>query len=174
MNLGGGHHITRADYRREDLVAFLQGVPRWYGVEVYLEPGEAVALDAGILVGEVLDAFEYGPQVAITDISATCHMPDDLEAPNRPAMPNEAESGVIVRLGGPSCLAGDVIGDDRFCEAPAPGTRIAFLDQAHSSMVKTTTFNGAPLPAVALWNSATDDLQLVPQFNYSDFRDRLS
>lgn len=174
VNLGGGHHITRADYAREDLIAFVQRIRGRHGVEVYLEPGEAIALDAGILVGEVLDVFENGAQVAITDISATCHMPDVLEAPYRPAMLGEADDGMVVRLGGPSCLAGDVIGDYRFAQTPSPGTRIAFLDQAHYSMVKTTTFNGVPLPAIALWNSETDDLRLVREFDYEDFRDRLS
>jgi carboxynorspermidine decarboxylase len=174
LNLGGGHHITRADYAREDLVAFLRQVTERHGLEVYLEPGEAIALDAGILVGEILDTFDNGLPVAITDISATCHMPDVLEAPYRPAMLNEGGDGALVRLGGPSCLAGDVIGDYLFAEPPTPGTRIAFLDQAHYSMVKTTTFNGVPLPAIALWNSDTDALTLVRQFDYSDFRDRLS
>ena len=174
LNLGGGHHITRADYAREDLVAFLRQLTERHGLEVYLEPGEAIALDAGILVGEILDIFDNGPRVAITDISATCHMPDVLEAPYRPAMLHEPEDGAAVRLGGPSCLAGDIIGDYVFAAPPAPGTRIAFLDQAHYSMVKTTTFNGVPLPAIALWNSDTDALRLVRQFDYSDFRDRLS
>lgn len=174
VNLGGGHHITRADYSREALVAFLHDLRRRHGLDVYLEPGEAIALDAGILVGEILDVFENGAQVAITDISATCHMPDVLEAPYRPAMLDEAQDGVIVRLGGPSCLAGDIIGDYRFAQTPGPGTRIAFLDQAHYSMVKTTTFNGVPLPSIALWNSATGALRLVREFDYSDFRDRLS
>ena len=174
VNLGGGHHITRADYAREDLVRFLQDIRGRHGVEVYLEPGEAIALDAGVLVGEVLDVFENGVRVAITDISATCHMPDVLEAPYRPAMLGEADDGAVVRLGGPSCLAGDVIGDYRFAEIPRPGARIAFLDQAHYSMVKTTTFNGVCLPSIALWNSASDDLRVVRTFDYSDFRDRLS
>ena len=174
LNLGGGHHITRADYQREDLVALLRGITERHGVEVYLEPGEAVALDAGILVGEVLDTFDNGVPVAITDISATCHMPDVIEAPYRPALLNESDAGVTVRLGGPSCLAGDIIGDYRFDLAPAPGTRIAFLDQAHYSMVKTNTFNGVPLPAIALWDSASDALRLVRTFGYETFRDRLS
>ena len=174
LNLGGGHHITRADYARDDLSAFLRQVSERHGLEVYLEPGEAIALDAGILVGEILDTFDNGGPVAVTDISATCHMPDVLEAPYRPALLNEAGEGVSLRLGGPSCLAGDVIGDYRFATTPAPGARIAFLDQAHYSMVKTTTFNGVPLPAIALWNSATDDLRLVRRFDYPDFRDRLS
>jgi carboxynorspermidine decarboxylase len=174
LNLGGGHHITRADYRRDDLSAFLRRISARHGLEVYLEPGEAIALDAGILVGEILDSFDNAMPVAITDISATCHMPDVIEAPYRPALLNEAEAGVTVRIGGPSCLAGDIIGDYRFDAVPAPGARIAFLDQAHYSMVKTTTFNGVPLPAIALWNSETDALSLVRQFRYEDFRDRLS
>ncbi|MFN3878259.1 MAG: carboxynorspermidine decarboxylase [Brevundimonas sp.] len=174
INLGGGHHVTRADYRRDDLAAFLRRLGETHGLEVYIEPGEAVALDAGILVGEVLDTFDNGIAVAITDISATCHMPDVIEAPYRPAMLNEGETGVTYRLGGPSCLAGDIIGDYVFETAPTAGTRIAFLDQAHYSMVKTNTFNGVPLPAIALWNSETDALTLVREFDYSEFRDRLS
>jgi carboxynorspermidine decarboxylase len=180
LNLGGGHHITRADYRKDDLVALLTQIAQRHGVDVYIEPGEAIALDAGILVGEILDTFRNGLPVAITDISATCHMPDVIEAPYRPAMLGEhpilddGDEGVTVRIGGPSCLAGDIIGDYVFPTAPAPGTRIAFLDQAHYSMVKTNTFNGVPLPAIALWNSDTDVLRLVRRFDYTDFRDRLS
>ena len=174
LNLGGGHHVTRADYQREDLIAFLRQLGERHAVEVYLEPGEAIALDAGILVGEVLDTFDNSMPVAVTDISATCHMPDVIEAPYRPAMLNEREDGVAIRLGGPSCLAGDIIGDYVFAEPPVPGTRIAFLDQAHYSMVKTNTFNGVPLPAIALWNSETDALRVIREFDYRDFRDRLS
>ena len=141
------------------------------------------ALDAGILVGTILDAHWNGMPVAITDISATCHMPDVLEAPYRPAMlgeePVEGEmidegQGGAVRLGGPSCLAGDVIGDYRLPVPCEPGQRIAFLDQAHYSMVKTTTFNGVPLPSIWLWDSDTDALECVRRFDYEDFRDRLS
>lgn len=185
LNFGGGHHITRADYQRDDLVEFLRAVKAETGCEIYLEPGEAVALDAGILVGTILDTHWNGMPLAITDISATCHMPDVLEAPYRPAMlgelpVDEYEGGEEpgenppVRLGGPSCLAGDVIGDYRLpvpCEA---GQRFAFLDQAHYSMVKTTTFNGVPLPSIWLWNSETDVLEQVRKFSYEDFRDRLS
>ncbi len=174
LNLGGGHHITRADYNRDALVALLTQISQRHGLQVYLEPGEAIALDAGILVGEILDTLDNGLPVAITDISATCHMPDVIEAPYRPAMLGEAGTGTTVRLGGPSCLAGDIIGDYVFETPPAPGDRIAFLDQAHYSMVKTNTFNGVPLPAIALWNSQTDALRLVRQFDYADFRDRLS
>jgi carboxynorspermidine decarboxylase len=174
LNLGGGHHVTRADYQRDELVDLLKGIADRHDLQVLIEPGEAVALDAGILVGEILDTFDNGMPVAITDISATCHMPDVIEAPYRPAMLGELEDGVAVRLGGPSCLAGDIIGDYILPVPAAPGARVAFLDQAHYSMVKTNTFNGVPLPSIALWNSATDDLRMVRQFDYRDFRDRLS
>ena len=174
LNLGGGHHITRADYDREALSAFLKTIGERHGVEVYIEPGEAIALDAGILVGEVLDTFENALPIAITDISATCHMPDVIEAPYRPALLGEGVQGVTYRVGGPSCLAGDIIGDYVFAAPPRPGDRIAFLDQAHYSMVKTNTFTGVPLPAIALWNSETDALRLVREFDYAEFRDRLS
>lgn len=178
LNFGGGHHITRADYDRDALVAFLIQIRKETGCQIYLEPGEAIALDAGILVGEILDVFENDMPVAITDISATCHMPDVIEAPYRPAMLGERDEGDTIRLGGPSCLAGDIIGDYRL---PAPlndettiGQRIAFLDQAHYSMVKTNTFNGVPLPSIWLWDSEQDKLQCLRQFDWTDFRDRLS
>lgn len=174
INLGGGHHITRADYQRDELVEFIKEVRAETGCEVYLEPGEAVALDAGILVGEILDVFDNGMSVGITDISATCHMPDVIEAPYRPAMLGEREDGPAIRLGGPSCLAGDVIGDYCLAVSAEPGARFAFLDQAHYSMVKTNTFNGVPLPSIWLWNSETDELRCVREFDWTAFRDRLS
>jgi carboxynorspermidine decarboxylase len=176
LNFGGGHHITRADYQRDALVDFLKSVHAETGLEVYLEPGEAVALDSGILVGEVLDVIDNGMPIAILDISATCHMPDVIEAPYRPALLGEPDEGATttVRLGGPSCLAGDVIGDYAFARRPAPGDRLVFLDQAHYSMVKTTTFNGVPLPAIALWDSRDDSLEIVREFGWEAFRDRLS
>ncbi len=174
LNFGGGHHITRADYDRAGLIAFIQTIRAEHGVEVYLEPGEAVALDAGILVGEILDLPTNSMPLAITDISATCHMPDVIEAPYRPALLGEADSGTTYRLGGPSCLAGDVIGDYTWDAPLQIGQRFAFLDQAHYSMVKTNTFNGVPLPAIALWNSQTDALRIVREFGYADFKDRLS
>jgi len=176
LNLGGGHHVTRADYQRDDLVQLLTDIAEDTGAEVYIEPGEAVALDAGILVGEVLDIGWNGMPVAITDVSATCHMPDVIEAPYRPAMLGEGDPdrGEAVRLGGPSCLAGDVIGDYVLPGDAEPGTRFAFLDQAHYSMVKTTTFNGVPLPSIWLWDSETDSLECVKRFDWETFRDRLS
>lgn len=173
INFGGGHHITRADYDRAGLVAFLRRVREETGLHCYLEPGEAVALDAGILVGEVLDTVENDGVNAILDISATCHMPDVIEAPYRPALLGEGGT-VPMRLGGPSCLAGDVIGRYDFAAVPEIGARVAFLDQAHYSMVKTTTFNGVRLPSLAIWNSDTDALRVIRQFDYQDFKGRLS
>ncbi|QUT04288.1 carboxynorspermidine decarboxylase [Sphingobium phenoxybenzoativorans] len=174
LNMGGGHHITRADYQRDDLVEFIRQIRLKSGLELYIEPGEAMALDGGILVGEILDVIDNGMPVAITDISATCHMPDVIEAPYRPAMLHEPLDGPATRLGGPSCLAGDIIGDYRVPGTAEPGARIAFLDQAHYSMVKTTMFNGVPLPGIWLWNSDTDALREVRRFGYEDFKHRLS
>lgn len=174
LNLGGGHHITMQDYDRNALIAFVRGIKEKYGIEVYLEPGEACALHAGILVGEVLDVAQNTMPLAITDISATCHMPDVIEAPYRPALLGESETGTTTRIGGPSCLAGDVIGDYTTALPLQPGQRIAFLDQAHYSMVKTNTFNGVPLPGIALWNSQTDKLKMIREFTYDDFLGRLS
>jgi len=176
INMGGGHHITRADYQREELVEFLRDAAEDTGCEIILEPGEAVALDAGILVGTLLDTHFNEMPVGITDISATCHMPDVLEAPYRPAMLGELtdDSMIPIRLGGPSCLAGDVIGDYRLPVPAEPGARFAFLDQAHYSMVKTNTFNGVALPSIWMWDSETDALDCIKRFDYEDFRDRLS
>lgn len=173
LNFGGGHHITRSDYDREALIAFLRDVKQRTDCEIYLEPGEAVALDAGILIGELLDTFDNGMAIGITDLSATCHMPDVIEAPYRPAMLHERDDGPVMRLGGPSCLAGDIIGDYRLPSPAVIGQRIAFLDQAHYSMVKTNTFNGVPLPSIWLWNSESDALREIRRFEYSDFRNRL-
>jgi carboxynorspermidine decarboxylase len=176
INMGGGHHITRADYQREELVEFLKDAASDTGCQIILEPGEAVALDAGILVGTLLDTMLNEVPVGITDISATCHMPDVLEAPYRPAMLGELTDPALIpiRLGGPSCLAGDVIGDYRLPVPAEPGARFAFLDQAHYSMVKTNTFNGVALPSIWMWDSETDALDCIKRFDYEDFRDRLS
>ncbi|MEA1619285.1 carboxynorspermidine decarboxylase [Erythrobacter sp. T5W1-R] len=176
INMGGGHHITRADYQREELVEFLKDAAEDTGCQIILEPGEAVALDAGILVGTLLDTMFNEVPVGITDISATCHMPDVLEAPYRPAMLGELRDPdlIPIRLGGPSCLAGDVIGDYRLPVPAEPGARFAFLDQAHYSMVKTNTFNGVALPSIWMWDSETDALDCIKRFDYQDFRDRLS
>lgn len=174
LNLGGGHHITQPDYDREGLIAFVRDLRTRFDVDVYLEPGEAVAINSGILVGEILDVTENTMPLAITDISATCHMPDVLEAPYRPDLLGEVDDKDPHRLGGPSCLAGDVIGDYRFATPPEVGQRFAFLDQSHYSMVKTNTFNGVPLPAIALWNADTDVLRILRRPAYEDFKERLS
>ncbi len=174
VNLGGGHLITAPDYARDKLKDKLISLREEFDMTFYLEPGTAIAFDAGILVGEVLDVMENDGLNAILDISATCHMPDVLEAPYRPALLGEKQSGVMMRLGGPSCLAGDVIGQYCFGQPLLPGDRIAFLDQAHYSMVKTTMFNGVPLPSIYLWDSRTDQLELVRHFSYADFEGRLS
>ncbi len=175
INMGGGHHITRADYERDALTQLLKDAREDTGAEIYLEPGEAIALDAGILVGTLLDTGFNEVPIGITDVSATCHMPDVLEAPYRPAMLGELQDeSVPIRLGGPSCLAGDVIGDYRLPVKADPGARFAFLDQAHYSMVKTNTFNGVQLPSIWLWDSETDNLECVKRFEYEDFKERLS
>lgn len=173
LNLGGGHLVTRNDYDRGGLIELLQELRADLGVNLYIEPGTAIGFDAAILVGEVLDVTENQGLVGITDISPTCHMPDVIEAPYRPALLGEG-GDVSVRLGGASCLSGDIIGDYKFGVPPQSGQRIAFLDQAHYTMVKTTTFNGAHLPALAIWNSETDALRIIKEFYYEDFEGRLS
>lgn len=174
INFGGGHHITRPDYNRAGLIAFVRHIREKYDVDVYLEPGEACAIDAGILVGEILDLPTNDKQLAITDISATCHMPDVIEAPYRPAMLGAREEGPSYLLGGPSCLAGDIIGEYQPARPFEVGDRFAFLDQAHYSMVKTNTFNGVPLPSIAVWNAKTNETRLIKSFSYADFETRLS
>lgn len=177
INFGGGHHITRPDYQVDDLIRLIQDFRRRWGLEVYLEPGEAIALDAGVLVAEVLDVTWNGRDIAILDTSATCHMPDVLETPYRPAVAGAADPGHWprdYRLAGRTCLTGDVIGDYSFPRPLQVGDRLLFHDMAIYTMVKNTTFNGLPLPAIALWNSDTDELRVIKGFGYEDFRGRLS
>lgn len=176
INFGGGHHITRADYDMETLIRSIMYMKDKYGVEVYLEPGEAVALNTGFLVSTVLDTIDNGMPIAILDTSAACHMPDVLEMPYRPeiigaGMPNE--KAVTYRLGGPTCLAGDVIGDYSFDQPLKPGDKLVFCDMAHYSMVKNNTFNGINLPSIVL-NTVNDGIKVIKQFGYEDFRERLS
>jgi len=177
LNLGGGHHITRNDYQLNDLKYFLKKVSYETNCQLYIEPGEAVVLDSGILVGEVIDLFKHSnvlsKNIAITDISATSHIPDVIEAPYRPALLNEPNKGNKVILGGPSCLAGDIIGEYNFTEIPKIGDRIALLDQAHYTMVKTSFFNGVKLPSIAIWDSETDDLEIIKTFSFQDFVNKL-
>lgn len=179
MNFGGGHHITRPDYDLERLVHIVQDFrKRWPNIEtVYLEPGEAVALNTGYLVCTVLDVLENDGKLAILDTSATAHMPDVLEMPYRPQIVGAGEPGekaCDVRLGGLTCLAGDVIGTYSFERPLAPGDRLVFTDMAHYTMVKNTTFNGVPLPSLCTWDPRTGDLRTVRRFGYEDYRARLS
>ena len=177
LNFGGGHHITRDGYDVDGLVELIRYFKDKYGVEVYLEPGEAVAIGTGILVGEVLDIVNNGMDIAILDVSATCHMPDILEMPYRPGIKDGFDPGEkchTYRLGGASCLAGDVIGDWSFEQPLHPGDRLAFLDMSHYTMVKTTTFNGIQLPHICTYEPETGELKVVRSFGYEDFKQRLS
>jgi carboxynorspermidine decarboxylase len=177
VNFGGGHHITHPDYDVEALVERIKRFSDKYQVQVYLEPGEAIAIRSGVLVSEVLDLMENESGIAILDTSATCHMPDTLEMPYRAHIFNSGAAGEYAhtyRLGGLSCLAGDVMGDYSFEQPLKVGQRLLFDDMAHYTMVKTTTFNGVPLPALAIWNSARNSLRIVREFGYEDFRNRLS
>jgi carboxynorspermidine decarboxylase len=177
LNFGGGHHITRPGYDVERLIRVVKRFRESYDVEVYLEPSEAVALHTGILIVTVLDLIENGGhQIAIVDSSATCHMPDVLEMPYRPRILGASQANAYAhtyRLGGMSCLAGDVIGDYSFSQPLEIGQRLTFLDMAHYTMVKNTTFNGVPLPAISLY-SETTGLETVRRFGYEDYRMRLS
>jgi carboxynorspermidine decarboxylase len=177
MNFGGGHHVTRPGYQVEDLIRTLQDFAQRYKVQVYIEPGEAIAWKAGVLVAEVLDTMHNGMPIAILDTSATCHMPDTLEMPYRAQIIGAGEPGErphTYRLGGQSCLAGDVIGDYSFAKPLAIGERLVFEDMAYYSMVKTTTFNGVRLPSIAIWNSSSGSIRVVRDFGYEDFKGRLS
>jgi len=182
FNMGGGHHITKPDYDRALLVDLVRDWQHNFKVQVYLEPGEAVAIHSGILVSSVLDVhYNTLPQV-ILDTSATCHMPDTLEMPYTPAIwgaesiadGSPSSASWVGRLGGQTCLAGDVIGDYRFARKLAVGDRLVFDDMAHYTMVKTSTFNGINLPAIATYDSRTGETRLVRKFGYRDFHDRLS
>lgn len=177
VNFGGGHHITAPGYQTEQLIQLIKDFSAKYQVQVYLEPGEAIAIGTGILSCEVLDISWNQINQAILDTSATCHMPDTLEMPYRPDISGAREADKLAytyRLGGLTCLAGDVIGDYSFAQPLTVGQRLIFEDMAHYTMVKTTTFNGTKLPALAVWNSQTDALQVIKEFSYDDFKNRLS
>ncbi|MBN2485475.1 MAG: carboxynorspermidine decarboxylase [Bacteroidales bacterium] len=177
INFGGGHHISRSDYDVDRLIRIIKEFRSKYSLQVYLEPGEAIALNCGVLISEVLDVMNNEMEIAILDTSATTHMPDVLEMPYRPAVLNAGEpqkKSFTYRLGGPSCLAGDVIGDYSFDKPLKPGDRLTFGDMAHYSMVKTTTFNGVNLPSIYIYNSDNNEIRLVKHFGYEDFKGRLS
>ncbi|MBD3380108.1 MAG: carboxynorspermidine decarboxylase [Candidatus Omnitrophica bacterium] len=177
VNFGGGHHITREDYDRELLCSLIRDFRQKYDVDVYLEPGEAIALNTGILVASVLDMVDNNGKTAVLDTSAAAHMPDVLEMPYRPEIEGAGlpgETQYTYRLGGMTCLAGDVIGEYSFHEPLAPGDRVVFKDMAHYTMVKNNTFNGICLPSIALYDPDTDKMEVVRKFSYEDYRGRLS
>lgn len=176
LNFGGGHHITRADYDRERLVRLILHAKETYDVEIYLEPGEAVALNAGYLVTEVMDIVDNGIRTLVLDASAACHMPDVLEMPYRPPLRDAGQPGekqYTYRLSSCTCLAGDVIGDYSFDHEIRVGDRLIFEDMAIYSMVKNNTFNGIGLPAIAVLK-ADGSCRLIREFGYEDFKNRLS
>jgi carboxynorspermidine decarboxylase len=179
VNFGGGHHITRKDYDLELLKKIIREFRiRYPHLDVYLEPGEAVALNAGVLVGSVIDVFRNGKNIAVLDISPTCHMPDVLEIPYIPtilgaeAKPKEGDENAY-QLVGPSCLTGDVIGEYSFDKPLTIGDRVVFLNMAIYTMVKNNTFNGINLPSIAIM-SKDKKIKIIKRFNYKDFKNRLS
>lgn len=176
LNLGGGHHITRPGYQMGRLRELIAYIRRRYGLTVYLEPGEAVALNAGYLVTEVQDIVHNGIDILILDASAACHMPDVLEMPYRPPLWHGYAAGekpYTYRLSSMTCLAGDVIGDYSFERRLSVGDRLVFEDMAIYTMVKNNTFNGMPLPSIAIL-SEDGSVQMVREFGYQDFKERLS
>lgn len=175
INFGGGHHITKDGYHLKQLEDCVCKIKESYGVTVYLEPGEAVALNAGFLVTKVLETRKNNINIAILDTSAACHMPDVLEMPYRPPLKNSKkpnETPFTYRLGGPTCLAGDIIGDYSFDKPLQEGDYLIFEDMAIYSMVKNNTFNGMPLPAIILYQK-DGTFRMVKQFGYQDFKRRL-
>ena len=176
LNMGGGHHITRDDYDIERLISCINHMKETYGLQIYLEPGEAVALNAGYNVTEVLDIVENNGKILILDTSAACHMPDVLEMPYRPPLKDSGlpgEKPYTYRLSCNTCLAGDVIGEYSFDSQIQIGDRLYFEDMAIYSMVKTNTFNGIPLPSIAVMDKA-GNCRIIKEFGYEDFKNRLS
>jgi len=176
VNFGGGHHITRKDYDVELLCRLINEFKTRYPLQVYLEPGEAIALNAGVLVASVLDIIHNQMDIAILDTSAAAHMPDVLEMPYRPEIRGAGKPGehpYTYRLGGLTCLAGDVIGDYAFPEPLKVGSKLIFQDMAHYTMVKNNTFNGVRLPSIAVADSS-GNIRIVRKFGYEDYRNRLS
>ncbi|MCP4338092.1 MAG: carboxynorspermidine decarboxylase [Desulfobulbaceae bacterium] len=177
VNFGGGHHITRPGYDIERLIGVINGFKAKWGVQVYLEPGEAVALNCGYLVSSVLDVSQADFDVAIMDGSVPAHMPDVLEMPYRPHIIGSGEEGekdYSCRIGGLSCLAGDVAGIYSFDQSLAVGDRLVYSDMAIYTMVKNNTFNGVGLPSIYLYEPEDDSYECVRSFGYEDFKNRLS
>jgi carboxynorspermidine decarboxylase len=176
VNFGGGHHITKPGYDIPLLERLITDFAQKYGVQVYLEPGEAIALNAGYLVTEIMDIVENGLHIAVLDASAACHMPDVLEMPYRPplylgGLPDEKQ--ITYRLSSRTCLAGDIIGDYSFDAPLSIGDRLCFEDMAIYSMVKNNTFNGMPLPDIGILHT-DGSYEVVKHFGYEDFKERLS
>ncbi len=175
LNFGGGHHITRDDYDVDKLIEIIKRVQEKYDLQVYLEPGEAIALNAGFLVTEVLEIIDNDMQIAILDTSAACHMPDVIEMPYRPPLCDSGEVGekaYTYRLAGPTCLAGDIIGDYSFDKPLQVEDRLVFGDMAIYSMVKNNTFNGMPLPDIIALHE-DGNWEIVKHFGYEDFKMRV-
>ncbi len=175
LNLGGGHHITRNDYDIDKLIRIINRLRETYKVEVYIEPGEAVVLNAGFLISSVLEIVHNEIDIAILDTSAACHMPDVIEMPYRPPVTGAGEPGqkqYTYRLAGPTCLAGDIIGDYSFDKPLEHGDELVFEDMALYTMVKTNTFNGMPLPSI-VWKTADGKFHMVRTFGYEDFKSRI-
>ena len=176
LNFGGGHHITKKDYDVEKLIKIIKEFKEKYDLEIYLEPGEAVGWETGYLVSSVLDVFKNGMNVAILDTSAEAHMPDTLAMPYRADVRGSGEAGEkkhTYRLGGNTCLAGDIMGDYSFDEPLEVGSKIIFEDQIHYTFVKNTTFNGIKLPSLAILRK-NGELDIVKEFGYENYRNRLS
>lgn len=176
INFGGGHHITKKGYDVEKLIYIIKEFKNRYDVDVYLEPGEAVGWECGVLVSSVLDIFKNGMNVAILDTSAEAHMPDTLAMPYRADIVGSGEAfekKYTYRLGGNTCLAGDIMGDYSFDKSLNIGDKIIFKDQIHYTFVKSTTFNGIKLPSLAILRK-NGDLEIVKEFGYEDYKNRLS
>ncbi len=179
VNFGGGHHITRPGYDLDLLVKVITDFRARWGqhIQVYLEPGEAIGIGTGVLVGTVLDLVHNGVDIAIIDVSATCHMPDTLEMPYRADILDGDLPGKLAhtyRLGSVTCLAGDIIGDYSFAKPLQIGQRLVFMDMSHYTFVKNTTFNGVPLPAIATFDPVLGQTQVIRRFGYADYKNRLS
>jgi len=176
INFGGGHYITEKGYNIQLLESCIKRMQDKYGLVVYLEPGEAVAYNAGYLVTTVLDTHQNGIDIAILDTSATCHMPDVLEMPYRPPLLGSGTPGekpFLYRLGGQTCLTGDIIGDYSFDQPLKSGDRLVFGNMAVYTMVKNTTFNGMSLPAIVILDQA-GEYHIVREFDFKDFKMRLA
>ena len=176
INFGGGHHITKKGYDVEKLIKLIKDFREKYGLEVYLEPGEAIGWQTGVLVSTVLDIVHNGMNIAILDTSAEAHMPDTLAMPYRADVRGSGESGekqYTYRLAGNTCLAGDIMGDYSFDEPLKIGDKVIFEDQIHYTFVKNTTFNGIKLPSLAL-KKKDGTIEIVKEFGYEEYRGRLS